>query len=160
MTREELERWVAALESGKYEQNQGSLMSNPRDDEDQRSYCCLGVLCKVSGVDPELWDEFTDLESAELWDGEKESLPYLERAQSGAARLLDTEENKWLTVQGYENWLNLRHYFGLSPADHCTLVGLNDASNWSFTRIAEWVKANVKDDKGKTLEDYKVEGSL
>lgn len=36
--------WVAALRSGKYEQGKDSLLSD-------NGYCCLGVLCKLQGID-------------------------------------------------------------------------------------------------------------
>lgn len=42
------EDWVAALRSGKYRQGEGWL-------EKQGSYCCLGVLLKIKGVEPAEW---------------------------------------------------------------------------------------------------------
>jgi len=53
-----VEKWTAALRSGKYEQIQGNLH---RDNE---GYCCLGVACEVaieSGV---------ELEKNESWGAE------------------------------------------------------------------------------------------
>jgi hypothetical protein len=44
--RETLEKWIAALRSGKYKQTSGEL-------ERRGKYCCLGVLCDV--VDPSGW---------------------------------------------------------------------------------------------------------
>lgn len=38
------DQWVKALRSGKYKQGQGKLYRDGND-----SYCCLGVLCKISG---------------------------------------------------------------------------------------------------------------
>lgn len=38
-------RWVSALRSGKYAQGDSELY-NPGD----KSFCCLGVLCNISGV--------------------------------------------------------------------------------------------------------------
>ena len=40
--------WIAALRSGEYEQTREMLML---DYDDQRRYCCLGVLAKVAGID-------------------------------------------------------------------------------------------------------------
>jgi hypothetical protein len=40
-------KWVAALKSGEYKQGQGVLY-----DEEHGTHCCLGVLCRVAGVDP------------------------------------------------------------------------------------------------------------
>ena len=36
--------WVAALRSGKYKQQKGTLRGS-------RGYCCIGVLCAINGVD-------------------------------------------------------------------------------------------------------------
>ncbi len=61
------EQWSTALESGEYEQGQGSLN---RDGQ----YCCLGVLCELAlkaGVDIEVSRE-GDLT---VYDGEDGALP-------------------------------------------------------------------------------------
>lgn len=42
--------WIEALRSGMYKQCSGELANHPLTH--QRAYCCLGVLCVVSGVDP------------------------------------------------------------------------------------------------------------
>lgn len=46
MTREQKTQWVAALQSGEYQQGHSALESSGR-------YCCLGVLCLVLGTTPE-----------------------------------------------------------------------------------------------------------
>lgn len=43
MKKEIAEIWITALESGKYEQTTGVL-------KDHVGYCCLGVLCDISGL--------------------------------------------------------------------------------------------------------------
>ena len=45
-------QWVAALRSGKYSQHRGAL-----HDENENSFCCLGVLCDISGFDSWHGDE-------------------------------------------------------------------------------------------------------
>lgn len=47
LTLEEKDKWVVALESGKYPQTQFALRYG-------KGYCCLGVLCDV--VDPSGWE--------------------------------------------------------------------------------------------------------
>lgn len=42
-----LERWVATLRSGEYEQTTGQLCRI--DDDGKRTYCCLGVLAAIAG---------------------------------------------------------------------------------------------------------------
>lgn len=56
MKREELiEKWLEALESGKYKQGKECLV---REDEKGRRYCCLGVVCLIAKQDmQELMDE-------------------------------------------------------------------------------------------------------
>ncbi len=43
MKKEVMELWVAALRSGKYKQAKNRL-------RDGDSFCCLGVLCDISGI--------------------------------------------------------------------------------------------------------------
>lgn len=56
-------KWVEALRSGEYMQAQGKLR---RSD----GYCCLGVLCDVTGIE---LDEYGTPEN-QKWDGFYESL--------------------------------------------------------------------------------------
>lgn len=44
MKKEIAEKWVTALRSGKYEQGAGRLKT------DSGRFCCLGVLCDISGL--------------------------------------------------------------------------------------------------------------
>jgi len=46
-------QWVAALRSGEYEQSHLALRS--KDSSGEVSYCCLGVLCEISGLGE--WEE-------------------------------------------------------------------------------------------------------
>ena len=50
MTKEQMEKWVAALRSGKYAQTDGRLRDINNDDL-TISFCCLGVLADIRGVD-------------------------------------------------------------------------------------------------------------
>jgi hypothetical protein len=46
-------KWVAALRSGNYKQAYYSLVDwGPTPEHGPRAFCCLGVGCVVSGVDP------------------------------------------------------------------------------------------------------------
>lgn len=40
-------KWIAALQSGNYQQGRSFLRITSRDGE---QFCCLGVLCEVAGV--------------------------------------------------------------------------------------------------------------
>lgn len=59
--------WIEALQSGDYEQGQGSLCQRAGDGEGtvKRRYCCLGVLCDL--VDSESWE---DMEYYSRWGPE------------------------------------------------------------------------------------------
>lgn len=48
-TKELKDKWIAALRSGEFEQNRGSLYWKGK-------YCCLGVLAKVSGLNEMTWE--------------------------------------------------------------------------------------------------------
>lgn len=49
--REDMKKWIDALESGEYDQAQEQLFDS------NAGYCCLGVACKVAGVDsPDMED--------------------------------------------------------------------------------------------------------
>lgn len=45
MEKEIKDKWVKALRSGEYKQGSGQLFCNVNN-----SYCCLGVLCKITEV--------------------------------------------------------------------------------------------------------------
>jgi len=64
MDRELKNRWIAALESGKYLKGQGYLCMRPLDDQ-TLSFCCLGVLADL--IDPNGWSE----KLHDLWYGQK-----------------------------------------------------------------------------------------
>lgn len=72
-------KWVAALRSGEYEQAKGVLRKAD-------SYCCLGVLCDLSGIDT--WAK--DVEDMNDWVYDRffSSLPYSVRDWAG----LDSED--------------------------------------------------------------------
>ncbi|MDM0024118.1 hypothetical protein [Variovorax saccharolyticus] len=55
MNKEVKAKWVAALRSGKYEQAHGELRG------DENAFCCLGVLCEISGVGSWGYDSETGL---------------------------------------------------------------------------------------------------
>lgn len=45
MTKEEIQSWIAALRSGKYQQTRGTLCE--LFDDGSKGYCCLGVFLKA-----------------------------------------------------------------------------------------------------------------
>lgn len=51
MTKEQKEKWIAALRSGKYNQGTEALYKNKEDKacnkREATKYCCLGVACEI-----------------------------------------------------------------------------------------------------------------
>lgn len=57
-----MQKWVKALRSGKYKQTKSEL-------KDNNGYCCLGVLCEISGK-----SEFTKSNTGEFSFDEQTSI--------------------------------------------------------------------------------------
>lgn len=123
--------WVEALESGKYEQRQGSLYG--KDTEGQETYCCLGLLaCVAEAQEPIVaqvdWREYNELTGVYApgrypHTDDKESDPGLTLAE-----LLELSSRD-LTNE-------------LDSSLHDELIHKNDERRWSFERIAKWLRAN------------------
>lgn len=120
MDRKLREDWVTALRSGKYQQGQGKL-------KDGTDYCCLGVLCDVSGFGE--WDEDRYVVVAADDDGSEDDLGvvYLE---GDLEHLSGPVFGLWNSLQG-------------------TLVQLNDGEanevdeegrRWTFQEIADFIE--------------------
>jgi hypothetical protein len=69
---ERIDKWVEALESGRYKQGTGRL-------RDRDCYCCLGVLCDISGVGE--WNSTGEFVFGDGLSREFEDAPPLEVAK-------------------------------------------------------------------------------
>ena len=78
-------KWVAALRSGKYQQGFSSLK---RDDG---SYCCLGVLCSISGK-PYRGSDLVIPDSVKRWAGLEDPDPFIESETSHVTGLNDNRQ--------------------------------------------------------------------
>ena len=93
MRNEELiENWLEALRSGKFKQVQNKL----RKDVDKQEFCCLGVLCEISGMGH--WEERlnADENATMMWyvpseDTAGAARDYLPTEVMAAVGLQDTE---------------------------------------------------------------------
>jgi hypothetical protein len=103
--------WVEALRSGVYTQAQGSLK---RGD----SYCCLGVLCDVTG------------------NGYFELIPGFNVSEGLVSLGVDGET----VVFGLPG--ELRKQFNIPAASVCQLAHKNDTGS-TFAEIADWIEANL-----------------
>lgn len=130
MPRELRDKWVQALRSGEYRQDTKALMQQPIFDEP--GYCCLGILCMVSGLgvlkpgcftyrNPE-YDHST---GGTQWDDDDVVL--LPEVELQDEELDDT----------------LRKTFGLSNDNHGRLIEMNDYEKKSFAEIADWIEDNI-----------------
>lgn len=66
------EAWIAALESGQYEQGQGYLHRLDPDNKD--TYCCLGVLCELA-TEAGICEKFNFTPLTIAYDGRSFHLP-------------------------------------------------------------------------------------
>jgi hypothetical protein len=101
-------KWVEALRSGKYKQGIGRLKGN---DE----FCCLGVLCDISGLSN--------------WDAENRYL--------GDNSLLPMQVVEWAGLDSYNPRCPAPNSSGTLP-----LSAFND-HRYSFIEIADLIERNL-----------------
>lgn len=120
----ELEKkWLTALRSGDYRQTDGLLhrhAKHPGNEGDKikvDKFCCLGVLCKLAGIEPELYAEYMDDEGDTLLPLYYE---YADSSEYAPEHLLDIDTQR-------------------------LLARLND-DGWTFLQIADYIEGKVKVD--------------
>lgn len=137
ITKEQFDKWVAALRSGKYTQGTDYLKTSAVDGS--ACHCCLGVLCEVleypqiNGINQTLFqcgDEEFDTE-----------LPSFLTSLSGGyttsiGKLPDM--NKWTQKQKEKFADVVKEYPWDSP--HITLATLNDSGEFTFERLADIIE--------------------
>ena len=106
-------KWLEALRSGKYKQAVSRLML--KDHRGQR-YCCLGVLCEISGLGE--WTEEPSYSNVH---------EFIYNRGHFASNLPPA----------------MREALGISDDDIETLVNMNDLTKASFTQIADWIERNL-----------------
>lgn len=145
MKKEVMEKWVAALRSGEYQQIDGRLRSFEPDADGKYSYCCLGVLCDLhrqefnaDGSDYHYtWGEAVRpivSKPTTAYANHVDDLPYSVKEWAGIKMnspvvYLDDEE-----LTGEDE--------GKSEIE---LIGLNDDAGWSFERIANVIEEQWND---------------
>jgi hypothetical protein len=116
------EKWLTALESGKYKQTTGILH---RKDKKSEAFCCLGVACVVAqenGVKLKVIEPTAD-KTAVFYDDDEGLLPLRVR--------------KWLGLKTNDGQLSMTE----------SLVGYND-NGMKFKTIAKKIRENI----GKLVE--------
>lgn len=118
-------KWLEALRSGKFSQAQGILKVNPLNGEP--GYCCLGVLCEISGYGT--WKDDNDYSS-----------PLTPEEQAQCEKMGD-----YATTDEASGELSsvLLHRFGMTHGQQSELIDLNDAQGANFATIADYIEANL-----------------
>jgi|GEM_PF-1369815 len=132
LNREQFNKWLRALKSGKYKQTIGTL-------NDRKGYCCLGVACKVIIPKEKLQYEkdFDD-------EGNETKSEYLEG--------LLPDEQKYAP-----QWLvEINDDFANRSKLNKHLSTLNDEDKYSFKQIAEVLKEAYPERKKAKMSTKKV----
>lgn len=119
------EKWLKALRSGQYKQTIGVLKTQSENGDCR--YCCLGVLCDVSGEGK--WVEGEWIKSPLLDAG------FCERGYT----FVDVTLTGNLSPE-----FRKRHGIPLRIRD--LLIAMNDHKGMSFKEIADWIGTNIKEE--------------
>jgi hypothetical protein len=111
------DKWVAALrEEGKYQQGRRLLKEGDR-------WCCLGVLCDISGLGK--WIEIAGLAVFE------------------ASNVLPEEQCQNYTISSTTLPGKVKETLGMGDVIVNNLIRMNDDENKSFSEIASYVEQNL-----------------
>ena len=118
--KENIQKWVDALRSGKYKQTTGTLSLDG-------SFCCLGVACDISGIGE--WD------SGVL---ENETVDYITVDKNGNTQfddsILPTNISEWLGTATCNPVLDI------GDEESCEATELNDTMHYTFDEIADAIE--------------------
>lgn len=114
MNQEWKAKWIEALRSGKYKQGKYCLAQVDNNDQKQ-SYCCLGVLCEISGKN---------------YDEHQLGLPL---------NVQDLTELSFLPTVNSPEVEEIKCLF----QKKVSLSALNDSFNYSFEQIADLIEVNL-----------------
>lgn len=126
-----LDKWYDALYNGEFKQGKGVYCR--KDEDGNLSYCCLGVLAHVAGIDPEKWE--THNYSSNIGP-----------SHVGMYKNDSTIAGHALSPQAAV--LNLRTTLGspgLKAIGLLSLATMNDDQNMTFKQIADHVKEHEED---------------
>lgn len=121
MNKEVKAKWIEALCSGKYKQTEGQLRDNG-------GFCCLGVLCDISGLDE--WKTLGG-NKLDIYMGESGELP---SAVTEWAGFRDDGDGDDVLDDGYDPYIS---------ALDVSLAGLNDEGR-DFESIAKIIEEYIE----------------
>jgi hypothetical protein len=110
MTQELKNKWLEALRSGEYKQDKGILRSI------KDNYCCLGVLCDISGLGTWIAEPLSD------------AFKYMENDSSGS------NSTAFLPAGVLEKIKMTNVQLELASMNDCGI---------KFSEIADWIEKNV-----------------
>jgi len=116
---ENQERWLQALESGEYEQCQGTLINMSA--KGASCYCCLGLGCKILGMTPMKTDR------GFLGFGGSSTYLTLLAIRELGLRSNDGQFKTPIFERGNQ---------------YDSLEALNDNAKWTFKQIAAYIRSN------------------
>ena len=117
-------KWLEALRSGRYKQGKFRLRNN-RDE-----FCCLGVLCDISGEGE--WTHTCDISGEGEWTHTRcKGYSYWKEGKEADVNVLP------LFVSNFAN---------LTDVEEEVLIDKNDGDGLSFKEIADWIEENIKED--------------
>lgn len=109
-------KWLKALEGGRYRQTTGQLSSSVGTKNSKYSYCCLGVMCNIT--------------DAEVLEHEPHDRP---------SRSLISQGKLWWREDGNPPRA-IRKMFNLTSKGMNLCVEMNDDQNLSFKEIAAAIR--------------------
>ena len=128
MEKKKAMKWVKALRSGKFKQIKGSLIALNNDKP--TGYCCLGVLCEVSGI---------PLNHFKIHDALYGDLNQRCGISDGVGHIKETK-----SVSIYDiNKKKIQLRIGNKYKSFVSLSEANDEGA-SFKSIASWIEKNYK----------------
>ena len=115
LSHEEFEAWLVALESGEYGQGQGTLRN--RLGPGRVTYCCLGVLCVVTGVDLDRTVNSYPLgqhTGVAMYSGEAEAMPALAKLPYDVRDELAKANDSGFSFREIAAWLRRNRHLVLA----------------------------------------------
>jgi hypothetical protein len=123
MKKEIADKWIEALESGKYKQTKGAL-------KDSKGHCCLGVLCELAVVE----NMATFISKRNIFD------------QYQYTSIDDTNDVKdGVLPKSVMDWAGMKTDYGYRGNNGRDLFILNDDEGYSFIEIAEVIRKEYED---------------
>jgi len=122
MKKEIADKWVAALKSGKYEQSRLRLKTS-------EGYCCLGVLCDISGLGK--------------WEVDERGIDkivykYVKENDTAETALLSSTVTDWAGMINHAGQLPIE-VIGVKY-----LFQLNDSGKMNFNQIADIIEKHYE----------------